>query len=45
MENIDYKTMESITGGSWGGIALVVTAVVIFIAGLINGYTNPERCD
>ena len=45
MQNIDYKNMEKITGGSnLAGIALVVTAVVIFLSGLISGYTNPERC-
>ena len=38
--------MEKITGGtSLAAIALVVAAVVVFISGLLNGYTNPERCD
>ncbi len=45
MQNIDNKEMEKITGGAdLAGIALVVTAIVIFISGFINGYTNPERC-
>ncbi len=46
IKNIDDKTMEKITGGaSAAGIALIITAVVVFISGLISGYTNPERCD
>ena len=45
MQDIDIEKMEKIKGGaSFAGVALVVTAIVIFISGLINGYTNPERC-
>ncbi len=46
LQNIDYKNMEKITGGSstLAGVALIVTAVIIFLSGVINGYTNPEKC-
>ncbi len=45
IKNLSCSAMEEITGGAnWIGIALVVAAVVVFISGVINGYTNPERC-
>lgn len=41
------EELEKINGGSataiWIGLA--VTAVVVFISGVIEGITNPERCN
>ena len=34
---------EGITTGIWIGLA--ITAAVIFISGVIEGLTNPERCN
>ena len=44
---IDEKKLDQIKGGAtisvWTGI--VVAAIVIFISGVIEGITNPERCN
>ena len=37
------KGGEGITTGIWIGLA--ITAAVIFISGVIEGLTNPERCN
>ena len=41
LENI--KGGEGITTGIWIGLA--ISAAVIFISGVIEGITNPERCN
>ncbi len=47
MTILENKEMEKVEGGgvSWVGIGLVVTAVVIFLAGFIDGLTNPSKCN
>ncbi len=44
---IQEEKLERIKGGAtisiWAGIA--VAAIVIFISGIIEGITNPERCN
>jgi hypothetical protein len=37
------KGGEGIATGVWIGLA--ITAAVIFISGVIEGITNPERCN
>lgn len=37
------KGGEGIATGIWIGLA--ITAAVIFISGVIEGLTNPERCN
>ena len=43
---LDNETLETIKGGAtisvWTGIA--IAAVVIFISGIIEGITNPQKC-
>ena len=47
IEKIKEEELEKIKGGAtasiWIGIA--ITAVVIFLSGVIEGITNPERCN
>jgi lactobin A/cerein 7B family class IIb bacteriocin len=47
IQTIKDEELENIKGGSatavWIGLA--VTAVVVFISGVIEGITNPERCN
>lgn len=47
IERLDNNTLEKVKGGEvnpiWIGIA--VAAVVIFISGIIDGLTNPEKCN
>lgn len=46
MKTLDIQKMQTIDGGGikWallGGIAAIVT----FLAGLFDGYTNPSKCN
>ena len=44
---IDKNQLEEIKGGAtisvWTGI--IVATVIIFLSGVIEGITNPERCN
>jgi lactobin A/cerein 7B family class IIb bacteriocin len=44
---LENEELDNIKGGSataiWIGLA--ITAVVVFASGLIEGITNPERCN
>lgn len=44
MEILKREELENITGGFsvWGGIA--IAAIIIFISGVIEGFTDPGRC-
>ena len=47
IRRINDENLEKIKGGAmisvWTGI--VVTAIVIFVSGVIEGITNPGRCN
>ncbi len=48
MKKIESTELEKIKGGEaisavWIGIA--VAAVLVFISGVIEGITNPEKCN
>lgn len=47
INSIEEKELEKIKGGEaitiWTGI--VVTAITVFISGIIEGITNPGRCN
>lgn len=44
MEILDKERLEKINGGSvWTGIA--VAAIIVFLAGVLEGFTNPGRCN
>ncbi len=48
MQKIEEEKLEKIKGGEvvsavWIGIA--VAAIVVFISGVIEGITNPEKCN
>ena len=47
MKQLDVAMQESIQGGAmisvWTGI--VIAALAVFLSGLIEGITNPERCN
>ncbi len=45
MQKISEKNLEKIVGGEvsvW--IYLIVTSIIIFLSGVIEGYTHPEPC-
>lgn len=43
MKSLDNNSLQGITGGSaLTGIA--IAAVVIFLSGVLEGFTNPGRC-
>lgn len=47
IEKLDILAQENIKGGAmvsvWTGI--VIAAIAVFLSGLIEGITNPERCN
>ena len=47
IKEIDQEDLDKIKGGAavsiWTGI--VIAAIVVFISGVIEGITNPERCN
>ena len=48
MRELNSSEALSITGGSTVtaiGIGLVVSAIMVFLSGLANGFTNPGRCN
>ncbi len=47
MNIIDDNKLDTIKGGAVSPVLVVaiVSAVVIFIAGVIEGFTNPEKCN
>ncbi len=44
MEEIKTKDLENITGGFsvWMGVG--IAAIVVFLAGVLEGITNPNKC-
>ena len=48
MIKLNENELSNIEGGASVstvvGIGMIITAVVTFISGIINGYTNPEGC-
>jgi len=45
MKKIEEKELKEIDGGfSWGIAAGIITAIT-FIVGIIDGYTNPIKCN
>ncbi len=44
MQCLADNELENITGGSvWVGIA--IAAIIIFISGVLEGFTNPNKCN
>ena len=47
IQKIEKEQLEKIKGGAtitiWTGIA--IAAIVVFLSGVIEGITNPERCN
>ena len=46
MVELKDNKLDKISGGGieWVGIGVGIAALIIFIAGIIEGYTNPGRC-
>jgi hypothetical protein len=47
IEKITDENLEKISGGGvqWFALGLGIATLVIFISGIIEGYTNPGRCN
>lgn len=44
MQRLSNSQLDNITGGNvWIGLGVV--ALIIFLAGIIEGYTNPGECN
>ncbi len=46
IEKISDENLEKINGGGTSAIwiGLAITAITIFISGIIDGFTNPKNC-
>lgn len=44
MNKICENEMAKVHGGGWG-LAVGIIAAVTFIIGIIDGYTNPVKCN
>ncbi len=44
MEAIEEIEMQNITGGVSAWVGVAISAIVIFLSGVIEGITNPTRC-
>lgn len=47
IKNIEVTELEKIKGGASISVltGIVITAIVVFISGVIEGITNPKRCN
>lgn len=47
MKNISTSELEQIKGGASISVltGIVIAAIVVFISGVIEGITNPSRCN
>ena len=45
MQRMDNNSLGKINGGFsvWTGLA--IAAIVVFIAGILEGFTNPKECN
>lgn len=46
IKKINDNELDKISGGGieWFAVGLGITTLVVFISGIIEGYTNPGRC-
>ncbi len=46
MKKLNSTELSNIKGGFTfnGWIALGITALIVFISGVIEGFTNPDKC-
>ena len=44
---VEDEKLEKITGGAVEclGIGVSIAAIIIFLSGVFEGYTNPGRCE
>lgn len=48
IEKLDDEKLEKVKGGELAGaiwIGIAIAAVVIFVSGIIEGFTNPKKCN
>lgn len=47
MKKIDDDKLDLIKGGEIGTVwvFVIVSAVVVFLSGVIEGFTNPSKCN
>lgn len=51
MKVLNDNELEKVTGGAIGTTTLIVligigvAALIVFLSGVFNGYTNPGRCN
>ena len=45
MEKLDKNTLLNIKGGVSFWVGLVIVSTCIFLAGVIEGYVHPKKCN
>lgn len=46
MQELTKSEMQKINGGASAVlIGTVVTAIIAFVSGILNGYSNPKKCN
>ncbi len=47
MKKIEVNQLDKITGGATlsVGTGVLIATIIIFLSGVIEGITNPERCN
>ena len=44
MSEVSQKELENITGGFSVCVGIGIAAVVVFLSGVLEGITNPDKC-
>lgn len=46
IEIISDEKLEKVSGGGiqWLAVGVGIATIIVFISGIIEGYTNPGRC-
>lgn len=45
MKHLSSKSLERITGGISAWAAIGISAIVIFLAGVVDGIVHPNKCE
>lgn len=45
MEKVNNLELQKITGGVSALVLVGIAALIIFISGVLDGFTNPGRCN
>lgn len=44
MEVVEMKDLDNVVGGFSAWVGVGIAALVVFLSGVLDGITNPNRC-